>query len=440
MYCSRTLQLYILRETLKVFILAAVAVNLIMNFAAILTFLHRLPLPIIPLIKVVLLRMPQLFPWTFPMALLLAVTLIYGRMASDNEVMAMQASGIHMLWILLPGLMLGVLLSMGLFLVNDRLLPYCRVKEYQLRCTEAVNMLPEIFRSRRSFDFKKFQLTWEDARENTIFGLSVTQRNPEGVVTMRCKAESATYCLLPSVNQETQQTSYQLQLQGHNVSGETFRGTVRAATFVLEEKYLTIPLTDIEPRDPGVKAKSILELYAYLDTLKTETRQNNRELDQELKGLKDKTEEKVKRLGERLTEPGMDKEKQVRIQQQIAKLKKGLDRKQEEVDRRTKSNSENMKREKNDVLTTIHLRLSLAMSGLALVMVGIPLGILSGREHMLKAFVLACVPVVVVYYPLLLLGRNLAEARAVSEATALWGPTLLQMGIGAGLMGYLFRR
>lgn len=436
MYRSHTLQLYILKETLKVFVLAAIAVNLVMNFAAILTFLHRLPLPMIPLIKVVCYRMPQLFPWTFPMALLLAVTLVYGRMAADNEVMAMQASGIHMLWVIMPGMLLGVALSGGLYLVNDYLMPYCRLKEFQVHSAEAANMLPEIFRSRRSLTSGKFQLSWEGAHDNVINRLRVTQRGPKGEVIMTCEAETATYRLLQTTVPGTKKTSYQLQLVGKEVSGINYPDK----RFRAEQMDQTIDLTDLEPRDPGIKASSIGQLLDYLSTLRRDIPLRNRKLTEDLAAQRAKTEAKLQGLKAQKQDPGNDEEAVRRIQVQMDKLTKALDRMEKDERRLIRTNNGRLREETNDVLIKVHMRLSLAASALALVLVGMPLGILSGRSHMLKAFVLACVPVLLVYYPLFLLGQNLANTGTLSAATALWGPTVLMTGIGAGLIGYLFRR
>jgi lipopolysaccharide export system permease protein len=364
------------------------------------------------------------------------VTLTYGRMSSDNEVMAMRASGIHMICVMLPGLLLGLLLSGGLYMVNDHLLPYCRRAEYKVHRAEAANMLPEIFRSRRSFDFREFQLSWDDFKGETFYGLKVTQRNPEGVITMDCTAETATYHLLQAVDSETGKHSYQLQLRGENVTGMNYPDV----RFAVKEKEQTIPLKDIEPRDPGPKASSIGELFAYLRRLKEETPKKNEDLANELKKLTSETETKTRRLKAQLAGGDTDEATAHRLRLQIQKMAKDLDTQKKKVERLTRVNNQHMRNEISDVRIKIHERLSLAASGLALVILGIPLGILSGGGHMLKAFVLACVPVLVFYYPLFILGHNLAETRVLGEVTALWGPTILLIGIGGGLMGYLFRR
>lgn len=436
MYCSRTLQLYVLREILKVFLLAVVAVNLVMNFAAVITYLHRFPLPLVPLIKIVLCRMPELFPWTFPMALLLAVTLVYGRLATDNEVMAMQASGIHMAWIILPGLVVGLLLSVTLYLVNDQLLPYCKRKEYQVHRTEAHNIVPQLFLTRKSYDFGRYQLSWESARQNVLYKLTLTQRNDKGETVMYCQAETASYRLMEVEDPESGKGTMQIELRGKTVSGIEYPNT----RFKWTDITRTIPLRKLEPSEPGPKARSTRELLSDLDSLREDTPRENRRLLRELEKTEKGIEKKIRGVSEQMKEENIEETQLRRLQREIEKHKKQLVNKRKDTENLIKANNRRLEGETNEMLMRIHLRLSLAASAFALPLVGIPLGILSGRSHMLRAFILACVPVLLFYYPLFMLGRNLAEARVLGEGVAIWSPTLLLMGIGTGFTVYLFRR
>lgn len=53
----------------------------------------------------------SLLPALFPMSLLFAIILTYGRLSSDSEVVAMKASGLHMGMILTPAIVLAVLVG-----------------------------------------------------------------------------------------------------------------------------------------------------------------------------------------------------------------------------------------------------------------------------------------------------------------------------------------
>ncbi|HUU42541.1 MAG TPA: hypothetical protein VMX57_02115, partial [Planctomycetota bacterium] len=62
------------------------------------------------------------------------------------------------------------------------------------------------------------------------------------------------------------------------------------------------------------------------------------------------------------------------------------------------------------------------------------------QAHMLSAFFLGVLPVMLVYYPVFLLGHSMADQGTISAAAACWTPAGVLGGIGLGLMGWLFVR
>lgn len=67
---------------------------------------------------------PSLLPFSIPIAVLLTVCIVYGRMAADQEVTAAKAAGIHVLTLLWPALFLGGLLSAGSLMLTDQAIPW----------------------------------------------------------------------------------------------------------------------------------------------------------------------------------------------------------------------------------------------------------------------------------------------------------------------------
>lgn len=63
-------------------------------------------------------------PWALLVATCTASTLVYGRMAAENEVDAMRMSGIHMNRILAPAILFGILLGGTNYVLNDYVAPW----------------------------------------------------------------------------------------------------------------------------------------------------------------------------------------------------------------------------------------------------------------------------------------------------------------------------
>lgn len=74
-------------------------------------------------LKLLLLHVPYLLTYTIPIAVLTAVLLSLGRLSSDNEILAIRASGIHVFKLIFPLLVAGLTLSLILIIINDRVIP-----------------------------------------------------------------------------------------------------------------------------------------------------------------------------------------------------------------------------------------------------------------------------------------------------------------------------
>lgn len=66
---------------------------------------------VIPLLQLVLLKLPQILGYTIPFGLLLSTILLFNRMSVDYEITAVRASGVSLLQISAPAILLSMLLS-----------------------------------------------------------------------------------------------------------------------------------------------------------------------------------------------------------------------------------------------------------------------------------------------------------------------------------------
>lgn len=73
--------------------------------------------------KLFLFLVPYLLTYTIPIAVLTAALLALGRLSSDNEIMAVRAHGINVFRLIVPLLITGLILSLLLVILNDRVIP-----------------------------------------------------------------------------------------------------------------------------------------------------------------------------------------------------------------------------------------------------------------------------------------------------------------------------
>lgn len=74
--------------------------------------------------QLLLCAIPQILIVTIPMALLVAALLAFGRLATDNEVVAMRTMGLHLFWIVTPAVIVGVVISLALAALNFNVMPH----------------------------------------------------------------------------------------------------------------------------------------------------------------------------------------------------------------------------------------------------------------------------------------------------------------------------
>lgn len=122
----RTLTKYTLRQLVAPFLFAITALTLLMlldQLAKRFGGLIGKGLGWRIILEVFALSVPFMFAVVVPMAVLVAVLYAFNRMAADNEISAMKASGVSLFRLTVPVLLLASMVALGLVWFNDTVLP-----------------------------------------------------------------------------------------------------------------------------------------------------------------------------------------------------------------------------------------------------------------------------------------------------------------------------
>ncbi len=122
----RILRYYILRECVGPFFLALGVLTCVFLLGNLIQLAHMVINKGVSLVvvgRVFALYIPLLLGYTLPIACLVSVMLGFSRLSTDNEILAMRASGIYLKRLLTPLVFLGVIFSLTAFLLNDRVIP-----------------------------------------------------------------------------------------------------------------------------------------------------------------------------------------------------------------------------------------------------------------------------------------------------------------------------
>ena len=118
-----TLHRYLFRELFRVFLLAAVALTLILSLGSILRPVQEYGVGPGQVIHLMGYFLPITLTFVLPMAALFAGALVYGRFTSDNELDACRASGISLLTMVYPGLALAIIVAVINLLLSFHVMP-----------------------------------------------------------------------------------------------------------------------------------------------------------------------------------------------------------------------------------------------------------------------------------------------------------------------------
>lgn len=196
----RILRNYILKECVIPFAIAAG----ILTFVFLLGYLPQLADKVInkgvsvySVFLVMLYNIPVLLGYTLPIATLAAVILTFGRLSSDNEIIAIRASGIPLHRLLAPLVVVGIVLSTALLLINDRVIPHAyQAQREVLHETGAKNPTAVIEAGTFIDDFAGYVIFIYKTQRNRLFNIRIYQPQ-EGRPTRTIVAQEGEFTPVP---------------------------------------------------------------------------------------------------------------------------------------------------------------------------------------------------------------------------------------------------
>jgi lipopolysaccharide export LptBFGC system permease protein LptF len=181
-----TLHRYIFRELLRVFVLAAVALTVMLSLGSILRPVQEYGVGPRQVIHLMGYFLPITLTFILPMAALFAGALVYGRLTSDNELDACRASGISLLTLVYPGFALAIIVAIANLLLSFHVMPaFVRLAEKSLKA-DAKQILFRNIQRRRYYKLPPDgrYLIYADKpnpQNNTLSGVVVVELEDNGI-------------------------------------------------------------------------------------------------------------------------------------------------------------------------------------------------------------------------------------------------------------------
>ena len=94
MFRARTLSLYVMVDLLRAFVMSLTVITVIFVLLVAVAEAIKQDLGLRQIVRFVPLVVPITLPYTVPAAVLFATSVVFGRLAADNEILAIKCSGV----------------------------------------------------------------------------------------------------------------------------------------------------------------------------------------------------------------------------------------------------------------------------------------------------------------------------------------------------------
>ncbi len=368
------LQRYILGELTRTFLFVLLCLTVLVNVVGVFQTATERGLAAPQVWEVLPYIVPSMLPFTIPAALLLTVCLVYGRMAGDQEVTAAKAAGVSVMTVLWPSILLGGVLSLVSFVLTDRVIPWAldRMEKRIVQMVEDVFF--ERLRTDRQFVDRQrgIEITVVDIRGKTLL-YPVICHKPKNGRMRKIHADEATISL------DLKRQVAEIHIKYGSISlGDDQRMTAADETFAFS---LANEIGKPKPRNLPIEV-----IHEQVDeTVEDEERARERRTVDAL-------------LSTSWGEFG-----------RLASLEKWHAK---PPDR----HSPNYHR----LRTEIHSRYALSCSCLFFVLLGGPFAIYKAKAQFLTSFLYCFVPIVAIYYPLILGIMTQSKKGNIDPSWGMW--------------------
>lgn len=396
-------------ELTRVFLITLIGLTGLFLVGLVVQQANQLGLSMGQTIAAIPLLVPSTLPFTIPATTLFAASVAYGRLAHDNEAVALKAAGVNLYTVLKPAIVLGVITASTTFALCHSVIPKSQIELQKQVLSDPEEVIYNLLRRDRNFRYPNAPYS--------IYVKEVQGRRLLDVVLKRRKK------LLPG------QT---------NIHAAGYDSIARA-----REASLRVDL------DKGVLLIKLIGWGAVGDAGTNIYTEDNPEIEVPLPPQFSKTQAK-----DRLSAHTWD-QLLVRAADQQAKA----DYFQEEWNKKyakyketnnlaaaaleesdfTKQINE-AKRQKRCAEVEYQYRPALAVGCFCFALIGCPVGLRASRADYLSVFMVCFLPAVFAYYPILLAGSNLAKDGKVPIAVGVWGANTLALFASFILARLLIRR
>jgi len=376
------LERYVMTDVLRAFGLALLTMTAIFVLFMVAAQARDVGLSPDDIVHLVPYVVPSTFPYTVPVSLLFSATVVYGRLAGDNEIIAVKTAGLSVWRVLWPIVFLAGCVSLLLLHVSGGWIPRCTHQAKMVLFKDIEDMFYKLLARDREFNHPKwpFLIKVRDVQGSKMIDATFKHKVKGGNeydAVIQARSAWLHFDLKAKVVRVFLEDSQEQHL-------------VRDADVMLiNNKILEIPI----PPDSRFNMEKKIQEFTNAEIIaEIAKNQNLIRTVRKSEAIKDGFAFATGRLD----------------------MINWLD-----VNQAFRDHADWV-RTCDELETEWHLRISMAFGSLLFVILGAPVGILFARRDFLSAFMTCFLPIIGAYYPLMLLGVNMSKEGQIVPILSLW--------------------
>ncbi len=423
---------YIYKELLLPFFFSISVVTFVLLLNFILKAIDKLlgkNLPLLVILEWIYLNMAWIIAMSVPMAVLVASIMAYGRMAEDNEIIAMRSSGISFLSTLAPAIIFGIVVCISMIYFQNKILPEYNHKARLLtgdiyHKRPGLNIEPGYFID----DIPGYSIYVKNKKDGCLFDLIIYKKDsPETRTTI--------YADSGRINIKGNKVLFTLyEGEIHELDVKDFKDYRRIS---FNRHIIGIPVDNLmlERRDKsrrGDREMTIKMMQIEVDKYLAKRNEINDKIEKMVKDKLNIVEYKNFATLNKYIKSKIDSNL-VLLSENEAKLK---NRELKGLITRIKGEQNyvfSLQKQINKYQVEIHKKISMPVACIVFILIGVPLGIMTQQGGIALAAV-ASLFFFIIYYIFLTGGETLADMVIIPPYVGMWTPNVLLTIVGIYLI------
>ncbi|HEY0981857.1 MULTISPECIES: LptF/LptG family permease [unclassified Schlesneria] len=383
----RQVERYVMVELLRVFGGLITISTLLLVFVGVFGEARKFDLGIWQVLQIMPYVIPSLMPYTIPATLLLSVCVVYGRMAGDNEIIAVRAAGIHIMHLMWPSFFIAGVLSIVALFLTDQIIPWAFGNIERIVAMAIEDIIFDKLRTENQINDKDhgISINVTGVRGRTLIHPTI-RYTPPGGESLIMQAKEA------QIEFDVKNKKFYLSLWG--MQGNL--GSKNTTLFVYHDRIpQQLPSRGESAGNRVLRTQDLVTKIDEMHRLRNDTRR-------------------------------------------IQAIEVAFAYSRGDFDSLNSINFQRHQRRLDSAMNTIHgmrteyyNRFAMSVSCLFFVLLGSPFAILMAKKQFLTCFLFCFLPILTVYYPISMMTQNMAKSGQIDPIWSAWmaNLTLLLAGL-----------